>query len=246
MPNVMRDAQMAWVAFVVALLGIAASVLLLVTFTTEVPYNGPYRAGSGYVIVEIVANLLTAIVVVHLSRLAGPSFGARVLAPVLAVVLVLGAGSGLLLITQVIGYALFAAVSIMALFLLGLWMFWLNRRMRQGRILSNFVGTFGALTGAGMAIGLPVAAIGLILPPLRLAQLLVLGLGIFIAGGAVLVAPVWWVMVGVVLSRRGRGPRGEARSGADDSTDGGFGAVTTHAATSSSATAKKARGRRKA
>jgi hypothetical protein len=233
----MRDAQMAWIAFVVAVLGLGASVMLLLMFATEVPYNGPYRFGAAYEMLTAVASVLTAALVVHLSHLAGASSrGARIFAPVLAALLVIEAGSGLLLVTHVVGYAVSTAITIAVLFLQGVWMIWLNRRMRRQGSIPAVVGTIGWLIGLCLAIGLPLGVLGLVLPPLRVGQLLVLGGGIFIAGAAWVILAVWWVMVGVWLMRGRRIAPAEVASQTDGATDGSAGATTR----------VKARGRRKA
>ncbi|GAA3866519.1 hypothetical protein GCM10022381_07670 [Leifsonia kafniensis] len=236
MPNVMRDAQMAWVAFAVAVLGIVASVMLLLMFATEVPYNGPYRYGAAYETLTAVANALTAALVLYLSHLAGPSRGARVFAPVLAVLLVVGAGSAILLVTHVVGYAVSTAVTIAVLFLEGVWMIWLNRRMRLQNLFPASVSTIGWLIGVCLVIGLPLGVLGFMLPPLHIVQLLVLGAGIFIAGAAWVIFAVWWVLVGVWLLRGRRPALGEVTPVTDGAADGAPGATTR----------VKERGRRKA
>lgn len=220
MASVTRDAQMAWVAFAVAILGLIASVMLLVMFATEVPYDGPYVFGAGYEVLTAVTNALTAALIMHLSHFAGPSAGEKVLTPVLAVLLIVGAGSGILLVAHVVSYTISVAVSIMVLFLQGVWLFWFNRQMHRRQLLPRGVSTFGWLIGLAVMVGLVFGTLGLLLPPLHIAQLLILGFGVFAAGGGWLIVPVWWVMVGVWLLRGGRPARGAERPGLDGATDG--------------------------
>jgi len=241
MPSVMRDVRMAWLAFAVAALGVVASILLLLLFAMEVPYNGPYLFGAGYEVLTAVANVLTVALVMNLSRRAGPSGGGRVLAPVLSVMLVVAAGSAILLVTHVIGYVVSVTISIVVLLLQGVWMIWLNGRMANEHTFPRSVSTFGWLIGAGLVIGLPVAALSLILPPLTLIQLLVLGFGVFLAGGALLVYSFWWVMVGVWLMRGGGAAKGGTRPNARGTSNGSITARRTV-----TPAPVKSRGRRKA
>jgi predicted MFS family arabinose efflux permease len=76
---------MAWIAFVVAVLGLGASVMLLLMFATEVPYNGPYRYGAAYEMLTAVASVLTAAVGPGWAFLAN---GLSVLAPLTGLLLI--------------------------------------------------------------------------------------------------------------------------------------------------------------
>ena len=239
MASVTRDAQMAWVAFAVAVLGVIASVMLLVMFATEVPYNGPYVFGAGYEVLTAVSNALTAALILHLSHYAGPSAGEKVFTPVLAVLLVVGAGSGILLVAHVVSYTISVAVSILVLFLHGVWLFWFNRQMHRRQLLPRGVSTFGWLIGLAVMVGLALGTLSLLLPPLRIGQLLILGFGNFAAGGAWLIVPVWWVLIGVWLLRGRRGVRSAGPPDINRATDGANGS---NAATEP----VKQRGRRKA
>ena len=207
MPSTTRDTLMAWLAFAAALLVIVATVLLILTFSTELPFNGPFVFGAGFEVVTAVGNVLTAALVLHLSRLASSSPGARVWTLVLCAFLVCTAILALLVAAQVIDYPFSVAATVVVLVLAGIWMIWVNRRFRSEGILPIFVGTFGWLIGLALVSGLPLAALGLVLPELTIAQLLALGFGVFLAGGAWVVWSVWWVCVGVSLLRGVRGGR---------------------------------------
>lgn len=198
MSKFMRDAQAAWVAFAVALLGVIASVLLLLMFAVELPFNGPYGYGAGYEVLTAGASVLSAVLVLYLSRMARPGPSARVLAPALAILLIVEAAFALLLVLHLVAVEVSVAATLTVLVLEGIWLIWLNRRLGRLGAFSPFLSTFGWLIGACLTIGVPISVLGLLLPPLEILQLLVLGFGVFLAGGAWLVFSLWWLMVGCV------------------------------------------------
>lgn len=224
MSKFMRDSVAAWVAFAVAVLGAIASIMLILMFWIELPFNGPYAFGAGYEVFVAIASVLSALLVLHLSRMAGASVAGRVLAPLVAVLLVVEALFALLLVAGVIEFAVSVSITVMALFMQGVWMFWLNQRLYRSGTISTFMGTFGWLIGACLVVGLPISAIGLLLPTLSIGQLLVLGFGIFLAGGAWLIWPIWWLMVGVRMLRGNRGVQ-STQGGRANSTSNGAGSA---------------------
>ncbi|GAB3128390.1 hypothetical protein [Glaciibacter psychrotolerans] len=226
MSKFMRDAQAAWVAFAVALLGVIASVLLLLMFAVELPFNGPYGYGAGYEVLTAGASVLSAVLVLYLSRMARPGPSARVLAPALAILLIVEAAFALLLVLHLVAVEVSVAATLTVLVLEGIWLIWLNRRLGRLGAFSPFLSTFGWLIGACLTIGVPISVLGLLLPPLEILQLLVLGFGVFLAGGAWLVFSLWWLMVGVRLLR---GPRnGQSGDASADEANESDSATTTH------------------
>jgi hypothetical protein len=202
---------MSWVAFGVAAVNLVASVMFVLTFLVEVPLNGPYVFGRTYDVLFAVGSVLSVFLIAHLGGKAKGSTGLRVVGLLVSVVLIAAAVALVLLALGVIGVWASVPLAVAAMFLHGAWMFWANRTLGARGVFPRLLSAWGWLTGAGLMIGLVIGAVGIILPPLTVAQLLVLGLGIFIAGGVWVVWPIWYLMLGARLRKADPAPRSRGR-----------------------------------
>ncbi|MGO4690647.1 hypothetical protein [Glaciibacter sp. 2TAF33] len=202
---------MSWVAFAVAAVNLVASVMFVVMFLAEVPLNGPYIFGRTYDVLFAVSSVLAVFLIAHLDGKVKGSAGLRIVGLLASVVLLAAAVALVLLALGVVGVWVSVPLAVAAMFLHGVWMFWVNRRLGADGIFSRLLSTWGRLTGAGLMIGLVIGAVGIILPPLTIPQLLVLGLGIFVAGGVWAAWPVWYLMLGARLRKADAAPRARGR-----------------------------------
>jgi len=208
------DARLSWLPFTLAVLSLIGSVLFVLMFLFEVPDNGPYRFGSAYQVVAAIGSVLSALLVVELSRKATRSTLAWTLVILLAAALMLNAVSALLFLAKSIDSGLSILGSAVVLLLQGVWMFWVNRRLGAEGVFPRLLATWGWLIGAGLVVGLLLAGIGLTFPQLSIPELLLLGPGIFIAGGVWVVWPVWYVLLGVRMRRGTPTPKRTTKVGA--------------------------------
>lgn len=206
-----RDERMSWVAFAVALVNLVASVLFIAMFLVEVPLNGPYAFGRTYDILFAISSVLAVLLIAHVSGKVKGSAGLRVVGGVTCLALLAAAVALVLLALGVVGVWVSVPIAVVAMFLHGAWMFWVNRSLNAQGVFPRLLSAWGWLTGAGLMIGLVIGGVGIILPPLTIPQLLVLGLGIFIAGGVWLVWPIWYLMLGARLRKADPTPRPRGR-----------------------------------
>lgn len=196
-----QEPRMSGVAFALAAVGLVASILFILMFLFEVPDNGPYHYGAAYEVFAAIDSLLAAALVVHLSGKATRAGALWLFGLVLAVLLVANAVSAVLFLMHGIDPGASNFGGAIVVLLQGVWMFWLNRRLGREGVFPRLLATWGWLIGAGLVIGLVLAGIGLMLPPLSIGELLLLVPGIFIAGGVWLVWPAWYVLLGFRLLR---------------------------------------------
>jgi hypothetical protein len=202
---------MSWVAFGVAAVNLVASVMFVLTFLFEVPMNGPYVYGRTYSALFAIGSVLSVVLITHLSGKVKSSTGVRVVG-FLACAVLLAAAVALVMLTLGLAEVRIAVpLAVAAMFLHGAWMLWANRRLGADGVFPRLLSVWGWVTGAALMVGLVIGAVGVVLPRLTIAQLLVLGLGIFIAGGVWLVWPIWYVMVGARLRAADAAPPSRGR-----------------------------------
>jgi hypothetical protein len=201
---------MSWVAFSIAVVNFVASVMFVLMFVVEVPLNGPYPFGHAYCVLFAVSSLLAVALITHLSGKVKGSTGVLVVGLLACAALLAAAVALVMLAVGLASIWVAVPLAVAAMFLHGAWMLWVNRRLAEG-VFSRLLSTWGALTGAGLMLGLVIAVVGIILPPLTMPQLLVLGLGVFIAGGVWVVWPIWYLMLGVRLRKADSAPRSRGR-----------------------------------
>ena len=184
-----------------AAIGLAASVLLILMFVIEVPFNGPYAFGAGYELLAALGCVVSAVLVVKISARVASSVTARAFPPFVFLALIIGAIAAVLVTIDVFDAVVWILVQAGVLVMEAIWMFWVNRSLVTQGTLRPWTGSLGRLIGLGLMIGLPLAGIGLTLPVLTIPQILLLGVGVFLAGGVWLIWPLWWVLAGSQLRR---------------------------------------------
>jgi hypothetical protein len=203
---------MSWVAFGLAAVNLVASVMFVLMFLVEVPLNGPYLFGRTYDVLFAVSSVLSVFLIAHLGGKVKGSAGLRAVGLLVSVVLLAAAVSLVLLAVRSLNVWVAVPIAIGAVFLHGGWMFWANRRLGAEGYFPRLLSAWGWLTGAGLMIGLVIGAVGIVaLPPLTIPQLLVLGLGIFLAGGIWVAWPVWYLMLGARLRKADAVPPSRGR-----------------------------------
>jgi hypothetical protein len=202
---------MSWVAFGVAAVNLVASVMLILMFLLEVPMNGPYVFGRTYGVLFAIGSVLSVVLITHLSGKVKSSTGVRVVGVLACAALLAAAVALAMLALGLAAVSITVPLAVAAMFLHGAWMLWANRRLGADGVFPGLLSVWGWVTGAALVLGLVIAAVGVILPRLTIAQLLVLGLGIFIAGGVWLVWPIWYVMLGSRLRLADVAPRSRGR-----------------------------------
>ena len=113
----------------------------------------------------------------------------------LAAMAVLTVG-GPLLVLGVLAFEVETPIAVAAAMVLSLWLFLVNRWLRLSDALDPRVARFGEFLGAGMLAGFVVVGLGLLLPWMSWAQLVVFGVGVLIGLPSWLGIPVWFLLLG--------------------------------------------------
>ncbi|MFT2816198.1 hypothetical protein [Leifsonia sp. A12D58] len=229
---------MAPLALVNAAIGLVASVLLILMFVIEVPFNGPYAFGSGYELLAAAGCVISAVLVIKISARLAPSAASRTFPPLVFIALIIGAIAAVLVTINVFDALVWILVQAAVIFVEAAWMFWVNRQLVAEGAIRSWTGSLGRLIGLGLMIGLPLAGIGLTLQVLTIPQILLLGVGVFLAGGVWLIWPLWWLLVGTQL-RRLDGAAGNSRSSAGNSRSSSGGSRPSTGGTRSSTTGSR-------
>jgi MFS family permease len=108
---------------------------------------------------------------------------------------------GPLLVLGVIEFEVQALIAIGAWALLSLWLFLVNRWLRSSRDLPTRVAWFGELMGTLVLAAGAVAGLGLLLPWMSWAQLVVFGVGGVLAVVGMLGTPIWFLLLGRHVAR---------------------------------------------
>lgn len=108
---------------------------------------------------------------------------------------VLAAG-GPLLVLGVLAFEVETAIAVGAWVVLSLWLLLINLWLRLSGDLRPRVARLGELLGAAMLAGYVIVGLGLLLPWMSWAQLVVFGAGILIGLPAWLCIPVWFLLLG--------------------------------------------------
>jgi hypothetical protein len=109
--------------------------------------------------------------------------------------MVLTAG-GPLLVLGGLPFQVQAPIAIAAWIVLCFWLILVNRRLRSSEVLAPRVARLGESLGAGSAAGILIACLGVLLPGIPWAQLVLLGLGGVFAITGMLGIPIWFVLLG--------------------------------------------------
>lgn len=195
------NARMSWVAFATAAVTLTAGGFLIAMFLFEAPYDGPYTFGRANDVLSALGNLMIAVLVLHVSRPAEGSVGPRAFVRIVVAASVIAAVSSILLLVGLLPFAASTVISISVILLQAAWMLWVNTRLYELGVFSRLLSRCGQLVGGGLWVGLLLVGISALLGWLTIPQVLVLGLGVFIAGGVWLAWPIWFVMLGVRLRR---------------------------------------------
>ena len=196
------NARMSWVAFATAGITLTAGAFLIAMFVLEAPYDGPYNFGRANDVLSALGNVMIAALVLHVSRPAERSAGSRVFARIVAAASVIAAVSSILLAVELLAFEASAATSIVVILLQAAWMLWVNTRLYELGVFSRLLSRSGQLVGGGLWLGLLIVGLSALFGWLTVAQVLILGLGVFIAGGVWLAWPLWFVMLGLQLRAR--------------------------------------------
>ncbi|TFB46962.1 hypothetical protein E3O23_15935 [Cryobacterium tagatosivorans] len=196
------NARMSWVAFATAGVTLTAGAFLIAMFVLEAPYNGPYNFGRANDALAALGNVLIAALVLHVSRPAERPGRSRAFVRIVAAASVVAAVCSILLAFGLIAFEVSTGISIAVILLQASWMLWVNTRLYDLGVFSRLLSRCGQLVGAGLWMGLLTVGISAMFGWLTIAQVLILGLGIFIAGGVWLAWPFWFVMLGLHLRKR--------------------------------------------
>jgi hypothetical protein len=164
-----------------------------------------YAAG----VTGTLANLfLLAFFAFRFGGIGGASFGpvndlvgslaTTFMVPVALAVLTVG---GPLLVLGMLSFEVQAPIVTAAWLILFLWLFLVNRWLRSSGVLASRLAWFGEFVSAGTAAGIAIFGLGVLMPGMSRAQLILFGFGGVIAVIGMLGIPVWFVLLGRHLSR---------------------------------------------
>ncbi len=103
---------------------------------------------------------------------------------------------GPLLVLGVLAFEVATPMAMAAWIILSLWLLLVNRWLRLSNALPVRLARLGEYLGAGTLVGYLVVGLGLLLPWMSWAQLVVFGVGLVIGLPAWLGIPVWFVLLG--------------------------------------------------
>jgi hypothetical protein len=106
---------------------------------------------------------------------------------------------GPLLVLGVLAFGVETTIAVAALIFLSLWMFLVNRWLRQTHAWPYRLARFGEFLGAIFLAGYVIVGLGLLLPWMSWPQLVVFGVGILVGLPGYLGIPVWFVFLGRYL-----------------------------------------------
>ena len=108
---------------------------------------------------------------------------------------------GPLLVLGVLAFEIQTPIAIGAWIVLSLWLFLINRWLRLSGALPVRLARLGEYLGAGTLAGYVIVRLGLLLPWMSWAQLVVFGVGLVIGLPVWLGIPVWFLLLGRHLGR---------------------------------------------
>ncbi len=198
--------DLARLAYLVSLVGVAGVLTLALMYAIEVPKGGPYVFGAINDITGGLYSLGTIPLLLQLGRTGAPSEGWRRLTQGAAVAGGVSAASSFLLVAKVLPFAPSTAISVLAMCVQAVWLLGFGRRNRGSARFPSGVLTLARAIGTGTLVGLPIAGVGMLLPRKSVPRMVVLSVGIAVGAAAWVSVPAFWFAVARHLSGR-RGPR---------------------------------------
>jgi hypothetical protein len=188
-------------AELVAAVGVAGVLTLILLYAVEAPSGGPYVFGTINDVLGGVYNLAVIPLVLHLSRDRARTAAWRFLTLAAVLASALGALSSSLLVANALDFTPSTIASLLALCVQSAWL--LGFGLSDGARYSPGLHRLARFAGAGTLVGLPLVGLGFLLPSGSAPQL-----GLFVLGGAVggsawLTIPFLWHVVGAQLRSAG-------------------------------------------
>ena len=199
MTNVQRAAHFAYAA---GAAGILANLLLIAFFALQAgrPGDGP-SLGTANDLVGSPATAFMIPVALALSAWLPDRRLTRTTQVVgVSAMAVLTVG-GPLLVFGVLAFNVQAPIMVAAWMVLRLWLFLVNRGLRFSGALRPRVARFGEFLGTGTLAGGVVVGLGLLLPWMSWAQLVVFGVGGVLGVVGMLGIPLWFLLLGRHLGK---------------------------------------------
>jgi hypothetical protein len=187
----------AYLAYAAGATGILANLLLIAFFALQAghPDDG-FSLGSAN---DIVGSLATAFMIPVALSLGGRLPQRRAArftqAAGLTAMALLSVG-GPLLVLGVLAFEVATPIAMAAWIILSLWLLLVSRWLRLSAALRVRVARLGEFLGAGVLAGYLVVGLGLLLPWMSWAQLVVFGAGVLIGLPSWLGIPVWFLFLG--------------------------------------------------
>ena len=103
---------------------------------------------------------------------------------------------GLLLVLGVLPFEVETPIAVAAVMVLCLWLLLINRWLLRSGGLAPRVARLGEFVGAAVLAGAAVVGLGLLLPWMSWAQLVVFGIGVVLGVAGWLGIPIWFVLLG--------------------------------------------------
>lgn len=184
-------------AYAAGVTGVLANLFLIAFFALQAsqPADG-FSLGSANDIVGSLATAFMIPVALFLGRLLPQQRAARFTQAVGLAAMGLLTVGGPLLVLGVLVFEVATPIAMAAWIILSIWLFLVNRWLRRFSVLPVWLTRVGVLLGAGTLAGYVVVGLGLLLPWMSWAQLVVFGVGVLFGLPAWLGIPVWFVLLG--------------------------------------------------
>ena len=184
-------------AYAAGATGILANSLLIAFFALQAAHpDDGFSLGSANDLVGSLASVFMIFVALALGgRLPHRRAAHLTQAAGLTAMALLSVG-GPLLVLWVLAFEVATPITMAAWIILSLWVLLVNRWLRLFNVLPDGLARLGECLGAGTLAGYVIVGLGLLLPWMSWAQLVVFGVGMFIGVPSWLGIPGWFVLLG--------------------------------------------------
>ena len=179
-------------AELVAAVGVAGVLTLILLYAIEVPRGGPYVFGTINDVLGGVYNLAIIPLILHLGRDGDPGRAWRSLTWATVIASVSGSMSSFLLVAKAIDFTPSATVSMLAFSVQCAWLLCFGLGDRSAPAVRRLA----RIAGAGTLAALPTIGLGFLLPPKSALQLTLFALGGAVGAASWLAVPVLWLTLG--------------------------------------------------
>ncbi len=207
LPGDRTTAALAYSAAAVGAVGVAT---LAAMYAVEVPKGGPFVFGTVNDATGAVFNLLAIPVILQIHKRIPATPWSELLKWVTVAACAAGATSSTLLVLKVLEFGPSTAISVTAIVIQGLWFLVANNILLHVTGYPRGLAKLGRFIGGALLTGLPVAAVGFLIPGPEWLRYVIMGAGVVAGAASWVMWPYWYFKAGKFLGhkRAAEAPRG--------------------------------------